>query len=258
MDSRKIRIGLIVPSTNTTCEADFQMAAPPNVTIHGHRLWITNDAIEIDGMEIMNTEIESAARYLGTANVDIIAYGCTTGSFYKGLGWDEKMLELIENASGGIPAISASTSIIQALKYLNAKKISVATPYPKWNNERLIIYLDSQGFEVLNIEGEPIASHSGNQGINEQNPETIVDFASDLCLPKADALLCSCTAWRSMEAAKTLELRTGKPIITSNQSMIWAAFRKIGVDNPTPGFGKILDELSVENSELEVCVGPQM
>ena len=243
----RTRIGLIVPSTNTTCEADFQMVAPPDVTIHSHRLWITNDAMELDGMEAMNAEIESAAQYLGTANVDIIAYGCTTGSFYKGLGWDEEMVELIENASGGIPAIGTSTSIVQALRHLKAKKISVATPYPKWNNDRLQVYLKAQGFEVLNIEGEPIASKSGNQGINEQAPETIVEFASSLCLPEADVLLCSCTAWRSMEAAQELELQTRRPIVTSNQSMVWSAFRRIGVDKPVQGFGKILDELNKES-----------
>ena len=38
------RIGVMVPSTNTTCEADFQAVAPTGVTIHGQRLWLTNDA----------------------------------------------------------------------------------------------------------------------------------------------------------------------------------------------------------------------
>lgn len=34
----------MVPSTNTTCEADFNMVAPRDVTVHGQRLWMTNDA----------------------------------------------------------------------------------------------------------------------------------------------------------------------------------------------------------------------
>jgi len=37
MSLRK-RIGVMVPSTNTTFEADFQLAAPRDVTIHGQRL----------------------------------------------------------------------------------------------------------------------------------------------------------------------------------------------------------------------------
>ena len=37
----RTRVGVMVPSTNTTCEGDFQLAAPDDMTIHGHRLWIT-------------------------------------------------------------------------------------------------------------------------------------------------------------------------------------------------------------------------
>src|SRR5689334_24860473 len=87
MNIRK-RIGVMVPSTNTTCEADFQLVAPPGVTVHGQRLWLTNEGTGDRAFERMNAEIQSGARYLSTAHVDVIVYGCTTGSFFKGPGWD--------------------------------------------------------------------------------------------------------------------------------------------------------------------------
>jgi maleate cis-trans isomerase len=241
MSVRK-RIGVMVPSTNTTCEADFQMAAPAGVTIHGQRLWMTNDAAGAAGIERMNGEIESGARYLATAKVDVIAYGCTTGSFYKGPGWDRDMLALMERAAG-VPAVATSPSVVEALRALGARRISVATPYPDWNNERLRPYLAAMGFEVLNLEGEPWAAQAGNQGINDQDPAVIVDFVSRVCRPEADAVLCSCTAWRSMEAAAEIERRTGKPVVTSNQATVWAAFRKLGLTSPVAGFGRLLERL---------------
>jgi maleate isomerase len=85
MATRK-RIGLLVPSTDTTCEADFQMAVPRGFTVHGQRLWLTNEAEGDESMIRMNSEIETGARYLATASVDAISYGCTTGSFFKGPG----------------------------------------------------------------------------------------------------------------------------------------------------------------------------
>ena len=103
----RTRIGVMVPSTNTTCEADFQLVSPAGVTVHGQRLWITNEANGDAAFDGMNAEIESAARYLATAKVDAIAYGCTTGSFYKGPGWDEEMLRLIESVAG-VPAAATS------------------------------------------------------------------------------------------------------------------------------------------------------
>lgn len=239
------RIGVMIPSTNTTCEADFQMTAPQGVTIHGQRMWITNDAEGEASMERMNADIESGARYLATARVDVIAYGCTTGSFYKGPGWDKEMLARIERAAG-VPAVATSPSAVAALRFFGAKKLSIASPYPQWNNDKLRAYLEAMGFEVLNVDGEPIAAKAGPQGINDQDPESVIAFASRVCRPEAEALFCSCTAWRSLEAVEALEKRTGKPVVTSNQATIWAAFRKVGIRQPIYGFGKLLESLSAE------------
>jgi maleate cis-trans isomerase len=237
------RIGLMVPSTNTTCEADFQMVVPRGFTVHGQRLWLTNDALGEEGMLRMNAEIESGARYLATARVDAISYGCTTGSFFKGPGWDREMIALVERTAG-VPAVATSPSVVEALRRFGARRLSVATPYPEWNNQRLRAYLEAQGFEVLNLEAEPQAARSGNQGINDQDPAVIVDFAARACRPDADALLCSCTAWRSVEAVEEIERRTGKPVVTSNQASIWMTLRRLGHVEPIAGFGRLLRHLA--------------
>ena len=242
MSLRK-RIGVMVPSTNTTCEADFQMAVPRGVTVHGQRLWMTNEAGGDAAFDRMNAEIESGARYLATAKVDVVVYGCTTGSFFKGPGWDTQMLELIRREAG-VPAVATSPSVVEALRFFGARRISVATPYPEWNNQRLRAYLEAQGFEVLNVDGEPRAAAAGNQGINDQDPEAVVEFASQVCRPEADALLCSCTAWRSVEAIAAIEARTGKPAVSSNQSTIWTALRALGITRPITGFGRLLENLT--------------
>jgi maleate isomerase len=242
MSLRK-RIGVMVPSTNTTFEADFQLVAPRDVTVHGQRLWLTNDAAGASGMDRMNGEVEAGARYLATARVDVIAYGCTTGSFYRGPGWDREMLDLIRGAAG-VPAVATSPSVVEALRAVGARTVSVATPYPDWNNQRLRAYLEALGFVVLNVEGEPRAAASGNQGINDFDPEDVVAFASRVCRPEADALLCSCTAWRSLEAVAELERRTGKPVVTSNQASIWAAYRALGLTPRIGGFGRLLEGLA--------------
>jgi maleate cis-trans isomerase len=232
------RIGVMVPSTNTTCEADFNMVVPRDVTVQGQRLWMTNDATGDGAYERMNDEIETGARYLATGKVDVIAYGCTTGSFYRGPGWDREMLALITRAAG-VPAVATTPSVVEALRAFGARRLSVATPYPEWNNERLRAYLEAQGFEVLNVDGEPRAAAAGNQGINDQPPESVVEFAARVCRPEADALLCSCTAWRSVEAVDALERRTAKPVVTSNQATIWAALRALGVEHAVRGFGRL-------------------
>jgi len=243
MSVRK-RIGLMVPSTNTTCEADFGMVVPRGMTVHGQRLWLTNDANGDAAYQRMNAEIETGARYLATARVDVIAYGCTTGSFYKGPGWDREMLALIEREAG-VPAVGTTPSVVAALRAVGARRLSVATPYPDWNNQRLRAYLEAAGFDVLNVDGEPVAAASGNQGINDQSPESVIGFAAKSCRPEADALLCSCTAWRAVEAIDALERRTSKPVVTSNQATIWMALAAIGVTQPVHGFGQLFERPAV-------------
>ena len=218
------RIGVMVPSTNTTCEADFTLVVPRGVTVHGQRLWMTNDATGDAAYQRMNGEIATGARYLATARVDVIAYGCTTGSFYKGPGWDREMLALIEREAG-VPAVATTPSVVAALRAFGARRLSVATPYPDWNNQRLRAYLEAQGFEVLNVDGEPEAAASGNQGINDQSPESVIAFASRVCRPEADAL----------------ERRTGKPVVTSNQATIWMALGAIGITQAVRGFGRLFE-----------------
>src|SRR5207244_9437298 len=105
-------------------------------------------------------------------------------------------------------------------------------------------YLEAQGFDVLNLEAEPVAARAGNQGINDQGPDVVAEFASRACRADADALLCSCTAWRSVEAAEEIERRTGKPVVTSNQASIWASFRALGVRPALKGFGRLLQDLA--------------
>ena len=146
--------------------------------------------------------------------------------------------------AAGVPAVATSPSVVEALRFFGARRVSVATPYPDWNNTQLRAYLESLGFEVLNVEGEPGAAASGNQGINDHDPEEVVAFASRVCRPEADVLLCSCTAWRSVEAVAELERRTGKPVVSSNQASIWAALRALKLTPRITGYGRLLESLA--------------
>ncbi len=199
----RTRIGLIVPSTNTTAEADFGLAAGKDVTIHSHRMWMGKDTPEGDCLDLMNQDVEGAARYLATANMDLIVYACTGGSFFDGSGHADPMIQMIEGVAG-VPAVGTADSVLEALKSIGAKRISVASPYPDWLNAQLADYYRKAGFEVLNVQGEAEALKNGARGICDNSTESVVEFAQNVCKPGADALFCSCTAWRAMEASAEL------------------------------------------------------
>lgn len=235
------RIGLIVPSTNTTAEPDFRLAAPRDVTVHAHRMWL-DAATSGDIIDRMNSDVEKGAKYLYTANVDLIVYCCTTGSFYKGRGYDQEMMDMMEKIAEA-PAVATAPAAVDALTHFGVKNISIASPYGEWQNGRVRAYYTEAGFNVLNVEGEPVAVASGNAGICDQPPESVLEFSTGVCRPEAEALFCSCTAWRSMEVVAELEARLARPVVSANQATVWAAFKKLGTE-PNPGFGSLMDSLT--------------
>jgi len=162
----RTRIGVMVPSTNTTLGGDLARVPPPAVTLHSHRLWMTNDANDDEAFAQVNDAIETAARYLGTARRDVVAYGCTR-RLEAPAG---REMPALMCAAAGAPAVATSLAVVEALRVFHARRISVVTPYPQWNNRRLRPYFERAGFEVLNGDGEPAAAASGNQSINDQEP----------------------------------------------------------------------------------------
>jgi maleate isomerase len=236
------RIGLLVPSTNSTAEPDFHMTVPDGVTVHSHHLWLEADAASASSMDRMNSELSQGARYLAPLGIEVICMAGTTNSFYKGLEGSDWMEQEMSRGAG-VPAVSSSPSVCQALRHYGAKKISVATPYAQWNNDRLMEYFTAAGFEVLNVDGDPLVADGHAQHMNDQDPEEIVEFAASVCRDEADALFCACSGWRAVEAAAELERRTGRPVVTTNQSTIWRTLRTLGLDRARPGFGRLLDEM---------------
>ena len=250
------RIGLLVPSTNTVVETDFQRVAQGTASIHSQRLFAPGGELSEEKFEQLNADIERGAEYLATAHVDVIAYACTSGSFYKGPGYDAELVKLIER-HGSTRALVASQSVVAALSEVGAKRISVATPYPEWANRKLQAYFEAMGFEVLNVESDRKVDKNNLRWPNEQEPIDISAFATRVCRPEADALFCSCTAWRALEAAPDIERQLGKPVVTSNQALIWDCFRKLDGRYDLPPGGRLF-EVSAPEQKLRRRAGARM
>lgn len=236
------RIGLLVPSTNSTAEPDFHMAVPEGVSVHSQRLWLEPVPSTHATMDGMNAQLAEAARHLAPAHVEIVCMAGTTNSFHRGLQGSTWMEDEMRRGSG-LPTVASSPSIAQALRYYGVRKISVATPYPQWNNERLKEYFTAAGFDVLNVESDPRIADGHPQHMNDQDPREIAAFAASICRDEADAVFCACSGWRATEAAAEVERRTGRVVVTTNQATVWRTLRKIGVERARPGFGRLLDEM---------------
>ena len=240
MSLERKKIGIVIPSSNTTLERDFYLATPAglDVSYHSSRMWTVDSTVE--ELERMNRDAETAAALVATAEVDVIAYGCTSGSFLGGPGADQKLISAMTEAAGGIPVVTTSTASVQAMKHLGLERVSVATPYTDSINEKLPPFLEGNGLTALGVAGRHITR---NVEIGIETPDEIIDFAIEKFAPEADGMFLSCTNWRSMEAVDRLEGALGKPVISANQATIWAAFRAVGIATPVAGFGRLMESL---------------
>jgi maleate isomerase len=247
-DTRKIvtknsyRIGLLVPSSNTTVEPEFYRALPASVTLHTARMFLTD--ITPEAILRIVEDLETQSRLLATADVDVIVLGATAPSFLKGAGYDREMTDRIGKACGK-PATTTSTALLRALHLLEAKRIVLGSAYTDKVNAIAQAFLEANGFEVVAARGLGIVD---NLAVGRLGPESAYDLARNAAAgAEADAVVLACTNWRSMDVIERLERELGKPVVSTTQASVWDALRMVGYRGEIAGFGRLLRTLGADS-----------
>lgn len=236
MAGSRARIGLIVPSTNTTNETEFVDHVPSDVSVHAAR--VQGGECTVETLERMADDIERSARLLSDARVDVIAFGCTTGSLVKGPDYAAELRSRIRSVSD-VPAVVTAGAVEAALSTLGATALSVTTPYPENINSLVRDYLTEQGFEILELQGLGLLSP---ESVANQPAETILAEARAVADDRADCLFISCTDYPTFDVIDTLEDELGCPVVTSNQATLWRALRVAGVTDTEISLGQLFEE----------------
>lgn len=228
------RLGLIIPSSNTTMEVEFRKMLPEGFSIHAARARLR--LVTVEELAKMEEEVEREAVKLADADVDVIGYGCTSGSLFRGLGHDRMIEERIERASGR-PAVSTAGAVVSALNFLKVKRVAVATPYIDEVNELEEKFLSDNGFEVVDIKGLGIAE---NLKIGRVSAQALSELIARLNHKKADCIFISCTNLPTIDCIQKFEDEFKKPVLSSNTATLWAMLRKCGATVKIRGFGSLL------------------
>ncbi|NJD99844.1 maleate cis-trans isomerase [Thermococcus sp. LS1] len=230
------RLGLIVPSSNTTMEMELHSAIPEGVSLHTARVPLRN--VTEEELIKMNALAVESAKLLRDAGVELILYGCTSGSFIGGKDFEKELEAKIENEVN-VPVVSTSTAVVEALKMLDAQSILVITPYTDEINEREKEFLEANDFEVLDIRGLGIED---NTKIGKLEPYEAYRLAKATFVDEADAIFISCTNLRTFEIIEPLEEDLGVPVVTSNQASLWLALREMDVMEKIPWLGRLFTQ----------------
>lgn len=241
------RIGLLVPSSNTTVEPEFYRALPPHITVHVARLHLTQ--ITPESILGMVADLEAQSRGLASANVDVIVLGATAPSFLKGLGYDREIAQRIEKSSGK-RATTTSTALIEAIHHLRLGRVVLGSAYDAKVNGIARAFLEANGTTVLDAQGLGLVD---NLEVGRLEATTAYELAQRVDRPEADGIVLACTNWRTMDVIERLEQELGKPVISTTQVTLWAALRMLGETVGIPGYGRLLRELSAAPHENQLA-----
>jgi|TARA_B100001540_G_scaffold91640_1_gene82794 maleate isomerase len=231
------KIGLIALASDYMIEKDFiSVIKDKKIDFFVNRIECFNPLTSSNLIKMSEKVTDVTKDILPNEKIDCVVYGCTSGTIAAGYDSIEKKIKI---AKPDAKVTTPSTASIKALKKLNLNKIAIFTPYPKKLNDEVLDFFKQENFEITSNSYFDIAS---DIDIGKVDSDYLFDVLSKMDLKGADALFISCTALPALSIIDKLEKKIQKPVLSSNQALIWDTLEKIGKNTSINGFGKLFLE----------------
>ncbi len=239
----RAKFGVIVPSTNTVVEHDFNMIGPRGVTFHTGRMYIEVPTLDSDETFLaligqIRDSISVAVRDVLTCRPDYMVMGMSAETFWNGVEGNRRFEARIRDATG-LELSTGATSCRTALELLGVERIAVLTPYQPVADREVARFFAEAGFSVRRAEGLKCPTATS---IAEVTRPRLIDVLRDLDGEDVDAIVQAGTNLSMVRLAAEAEEWLGKPVIAINAATLWHALRTNGFDDRFEGFGSLLAE----------------
>jgi maleate isomerase len=217
-ESSSLRVGLLVPSSNTVMEVDLYRNLPNRMTLHTARMYLEETTRSAE-MQMIEEFAPKAAELVKTARPHMVVFGCTSAGSLGGPQYDKEICSRLSKITG-VPTVGVFSSVREALRRSKVKSVAVITPYIEDINASIKAGLEEDDFKVVAIHGMGIEV---NFELATVTPEEIAAFSEErLRGVKADIIFFSCTNFHAMEALPLLKRELDSPMITSNTATLEA------------------------------------
>jgi maleate cis-trans isomerase len=233
----KRRIGLILPSVNIRMEPEFyRCSALKDFNFYSTRV-LLDDTTE-ETLKAMERDLDHAAKMLATVFPELVIYACTSGSFISGVTGNSNIIQTIKKHCH-CPVVTASQAMIDSMKELGVRTITLVTPYTDDINEKEKKFFENNGIRVAAMNGLQIVEA---ETLRTQSVENITDLVLDTDVPESEAVFISCTNVEGFFIADDLEQKLGKPVVSSNIACLWAFLKTLNYKAKMEGHGILLRE----------------
>lgn len=247
MTTRTFRIGQIVPSSNTTMETEIpailrarEGVLPERFTFHSARMRMKK--VTKEELEAMDRDSDRCALELSDARVDVMGYACLVAIMSMGMGYhcqSEKRLAAAAASNGSpTPIVTSAGALINGLKILGARKVSIVTPYMKPLTKLVVDYIEAEGVAVHDSISLEIAD---NLAVGARDPLALTDIVDGLDVRGVDAVVLSaCVQMPSLAAIEPVEQKLGLPVLSAAVATTYQMLKSLGLKTMAPGAGALL------------------
>lgn len=249
------RIGQVVPSSNTTMEAEIpamlrvrEQRFPERFTFHSARARMHR--VTPEELAAMNRDASRAVAELADARVDLLSTACLVAIMAQGFGYhrqveDEFRRVLAENGSNAKVMTSAG-ALVHGLKRLGAKKVSVLAPYMKPLCDKVVAYIENEGIEVVDRIAFEIPD---NLEVGRRDPMRLLEDVKRLNVANADAVVLSaCVQMQSLPAIQPAEDMLGLPVTSTAVCTVRNMLDLLGLEPRVPDCGRLLADSAADSA----------
>lgn len=246
------RVGLIVPSSNTTMETELPElfrrqaeATGHSYTFHSARAGMKK--VTREELLAMVGKAAGCAEAVSDADVDVIAYACLVAVMAQGPGAHEGSEKVIADAAAGnghpAPVTSSAGALVRTLQEIGALKVAMITPYMKPLTKMVVDYIEGSGITVLEAISLEVAD---NLEVGCLDPQNLPALARSLQREGADAVVLSaCVQMPSLAAVQAVEDELGLPVITAATATTYEILKALGHQPAITGAGSLLSGAGV-------------
>ncbi len=247
------RIGLIVPSSNTTMETELPElfrrqteATGHQYTFHSTRAGMKN--VNKEELLAMVGKAADCAAAVSDANVDVIAYACLVAVMAQGanahVGSELTIAQAAEDNGHPAGVTSSAGALVRTLQEMGVEKVAMVTPYMKPLTQMVREYIEGAGITVLDAVSLEVAD---NLAVGCLDPQNLPEIARNLKRDGADAIVLSaCVQMPSLPAVQAVEDELGLPVVTAATATAYEILKSLGHKPAITGAGSLLSGAGVK------------
>lgn len=241
------RIGLIVPSSNTTIETEMpQMLrrrgreVGEEYSFHSSRAVL--HSVDEESLGRMVGQLDRCVNELLDSRVDALVYACLVALMAQGPGAHRKAEEqigaVLEERGIDVAVSTSAGALLNALEVLELERVAIITPYVPALTEAVAAYLTAEGYDVVSKLSLAVED---NLAVGRLSQDNLLEHALNLDLKGADGLIISaCVQMPSLKVVDVAEKKLGIPVLSASTAGVYDLLTKLGLDPVVSDAGSLL------------------